>query len=640
MGYEIPTIQGLDLAGIDRAVSQNKLLQMQMEAAKRQDEQATQKQNALKAMMDSLPADQRLLATIAPEKWAERQADPWYGYKFDGGKVYAKVNGVPKLVAGGITLEGMDAPMAPMGGAPMGSSPAPSAAPSVPTAKVPEVFRDAINAHAERTGLDPELLGRTIGAESNFKPNAVSPKGATGLAQVMPGTGRDPGFGVQPMKDSTPDENLRFGADYLKAMSDRYSGNVPVALAAYNWGPGNVDKWLETGADPRKLPAETQAYIAKITGRPFSGLTQTAQTGGTATDAGGGAARPRLFLDENGKPISAGEGLVWAQNSQGQRVAVPAPGSEVRDLTPAEIKARGLTEGTLAQIDGKGKVTVVKEGKDGPINASGLDAAMLNIVLQGDPNTPEYAAAYAHLTQPKPMQTQLPDGTVQMVMVTPSLPPNIRKPAWMEQGGTPAVPTGGAPAAPSQAATMGKPPAQPGAAPQQGNGYTVTPIAGASKDPKFTEGETNAYGFQQRMRTAENTIRDLEGKGYTQPGLKDRAAEAIPVFGHGLTSSDYQQFDSAKRDFITAVLRKESGAAIGRDEYDNEEKKYFPMPGDKPAVIEQKRIARQNAIKAMQAAAQGPMKFYDKGGAAPQSVATSPAGVPPLPPGFQIIGGQ
>lgn len=637
MAYEIPTIHGIDLAGIDRAVTQNKLYQMQMEAAKRQDEQATQKQNALKAMMDSLPADQRLLATIAPEKWAERQADPFYGTKAVGNSLYTMRDGKPVRVAGGITLEGMDTPMAPMGSAPTSGPPAPSAA--VPAAKVPEVFREAIAGHAERTGLDPELFGRVIGAESAGNPNAVSNKGAAGLAQVMPGTGRDPGYGVQPIKDSTPDENLRFGADYLKAMSDRYSGNVPVALAAYNWGPGNVDKWLEAGADPRKLPAETQAYIAKITGRPFSGLTQTAQAGGTATDAGGGAgSRPRLFIDENGKPISAGDGLVWAQNAQGQRVAVPAPGSEVRDLTPAEIKARGLKEGTLAQIDGKGKVTVVKEGRDGPINASGLDAAMLNIVLQGDPGTPEYAAAYAHLTQPKPMQTQLPDGTVQMVMVTPSLPPNIRKPAWMDQGGNqPAA----APAAPSSSPAQPQPatpaPAQQGAGPQQGNGYTVTPITGATRDPKFTEGETNAYGFQQRMRSAENTIRDLEAKGYTQPGLKDRAAEAIPVIGHGLTSSDYQQFDSAKRDFITAVLRKESGAAIGAEEYATEEKKYFPMPGDKPPVIEQKRIARQNAIKAMQAAAQGPMKFYDgrPGAAAPVS-----AGVPPLPPGFEIIGGQ
>lgn len=100
-------------------------------------------------------------------------------------------------------------------------------------------------------------------AESGGNPNAVSPKGAKGLMQLMPGTQRDPGFGVAPAKDDSPAENRRVGQDYMKALYGKY-GDLDTSLAAYNWGPGNVDKWLKAGADPAKLPAETSSYVSKI----------------------------------------------------------------------------------------------------------------------------------------------------------------------------------------------------------------------------------------------------------------------------------------------------------------------------------------------------------------------------------------
>ena len=99
--------------------------------------------------------------------------------------------------------------------------------------------------------------------ESGGNQGAVSPKGARGVMQLMPGTMRDPGFGVTPMRDSSEAENRRVGREYLDAMYRRYGDQV-TALAAYNWGPGNVDKWLKSGADPKKLPAETRSYISKV----------------------------------------------------------------------------------------------------------------------------------------------------------------------------------------------------------------------------------------------------------------------------------------------------------------------------------------------------------------------------------------
>ena len=91
----------------------------------------------------------------------------------------------------------------------------------------------------------------------------TSSAGAKGEMQVLDKTKFNPGFGVEPARANTPDERARVGRDYLKAMVDRY-GEIDRALAAYNWGPGNTDKWIASGADPKKLPAETRGYIDRI----------------------------------------------------------------------------------------------------------------------------------------------------------------------------------------------------------------------------------------------------------------------------------------------------------------------------------------------------------------------------------------
>ena len=91
----------------------------------------------------------------------------------------------------------------------------------------------------------------------------TSLKGAQGEMQVMPRTQRDPGFGVAPARQGSPEDIARVGRDYLKAMVDRY-GNREHALVAYNWGPGNADKWIASGANPAKLPKETRDYVARV----------------------------------------------------------------------------------------------------------------------------------------------------------------------------------------------------------------------------------------------------------------------------------------------------------------------------------------------------------------------------------------
>ncbi len=107
--------------------------------------------------------------------------------------------------------------------------------------------------------VDQNLLNALIRQESGGRNNAVSARGARGLTQVMPATAANPGYGVQPLQNDSPEEYRRFGGDYLGAMLKKYGGNKALALAAYNAGPGAVDK---AGGVPN-IP-ETQNYVKNI----------------------------------------------------------------------------------------------------------------------------------------------------------------------------------------------------------------------------------------------------------------------------------------------------------------------------------------------------------------------------------------
>lgn len=167
----------------------------------------------------------------------------------------------------------------------------------------------------------------------------------------------------------------------------------------------------------------------------------------------------------------------------------------------------------------------------------------------------------------------------------------------------------------------------------------AAPVAGAPGSPligkgtALTDSQGNAAAYGMRMREANDLMNKLESSGTKNTGIiKNTIGSVVGVFpfiGDKLTegvgsmmnplpgllggpNSEQQQLDAARRNFVTAVLRKESGAAISPSEFANEEKKYFPQVGDTDAVLKQKQKSRELAIKAMSIQA-GPGAKYIPG---------------------------
>lgn len=173
--------------------------------------------------------------------------------------------------------------------------PAPAPTPSV--VKVPakhpkENLERMINETAERHRVDPNLVKAVVQAESGYDPFAVSRKGAQGLMQLVPGTATQ--LGVKNVFD--PQQNLDAGVGYLRTLLERYNGDLPKALAAYNAGATSVDRW---GGVPNFR--ETRLYVQKITNSYFRP--------GYNSSVFGGFAKPKIhrMVDDRGRVVFTNE---------------------------------------------------------------------------------------------------------------------------------------------------------------------------------------------------------------------------------------------------------------------------------------------------------------------------------------------
>jgi hypothetical protein len=182
----------------------------------------------------------------------------------------------------------------------------------------------------------------------------------------------------------------------------------------------------------------------------------------------------------------------------------------------------------------------------------------------------------------------------------------------------------------------------------------TAPVAGTplrGKGTALTESQGNATAFGMRMKEANAILEPLEKAGKTNTGLIKGAVSGtvglVPFIGDKLEdasgsifnalpqvlgglSPEQQQVAQARINFITALLRKESGAAIGASEFATAEKNYFPKPGDDAATIAQKQQARKTAIKAMEIQAGPGAKQMGGAGVIPGATANNPLGLPGL----------
>jgi hypothetical protein len=267
------------------------------------------------------------------------------------------------------------------------------------------------------------------------------------------------------------------------------------------------------------------------------------------------------FMELNKPTTTAGPtGIVQIPGLGGPATVVPGTGAAFQ-MTPAQIEANKIAKDRLAFEQGKfawekaNPGFELKEAEDGSI------VGVNKRTLQAFPVTVGGAAPAA----------------------------------------APAMPGGGVPGARLPAPGAG--PAAPGMAPPAA-GAPGVPLMG--KGTALTESQSNATAYGLRMKEANSILEDLAKKGT----LRGANIEATPFIGESLgkvlpsflggTSAAQQQVNQAKSNFITAVLRKESGAVISDSEFEREDRKYFPQVNDNDAVIKQKANARKLAIKAME----------------------------------------
>ena len=255
-------------------------------------------------------------------------------------------------------------------------------------------------------GVSQHHLDATIQTESGGNPNALSPKGAGGVMQVMPGTNTSPGFGVAPAINASEGERSRVGAEYLGKMQERYQ-NPTLASIAYNWGPGNTDKWLASGGDFNKLPKETRDYVSAVTtraavgergqpspaqppaGAPRYGMTNNQQANAKfgeklATDqaemltqshkSAGAASDSLLSINEARKSIAGGSFMGSGAETKlaiAKFINANVPGV---NIDPAKVSNTDYLKSTLGD-------SLLKEAKTLGTNPSNADAARIDNIV-------------------------------------------------------------------------------------------------------------------------------------------------------------------------------------------------------------------------------------------------------------------
>lgn len=359
-------------------------------------------------------------------------------------------------------------------------------------------------------------------------------------------------------------------------------------------GPGAVvtptgDVYIVPGAMAARQAASAATETGKIA--PTTQLEQNKAAIAQATHAANvgvdvqadAAKRARETQELGNRPLSVPDG---------NRVIIPnqQPNSPNFAPVPNALPDPNALQGTPSAAPAQQAGSVLFGGTAGPYHGGSLDAQSMNILQTQDPGSPAYAAAYAQVGAEK----VLADGT----RVRPDMSPYH----------TPTM------APPGVAAPASSAPGQP-AAPVGGENYGAARV---TQGDKMNDGQANAALYSDRMAAANKVISSMED---VQTSSKEHALERVPLAGNYLISDKYQQASQAQRDFVNAVLRRESGAAIASSEFESAQKQYFPQPGDNPATLKQKADNRTLAINGIKRAAGSGYKPADQ----PAAASSAPA---------------
>ena len=188
-----------------------------------------------------------------------------------------------------------------------------------------------IHKYAGLYGVDPSLVRAVMRHESGFNPHAVSPKGAQGLMQLMPGTAAQ--MGVENPFD--PEQNIAGGVGYLRLCLDRFDQSVPLAVAAYNAGPGRVAKSQGVPQIP-----ETQNFVKNVlgtyTGQPAAAVTKANLSNGPPTKPGA-----KMTTRPSSKKVLHAKGKAAAP--EGQAAVDYRPRAKVIEVRYPKIKRVAAT---------------------------------------------------------------------------------------------------------------------------------------------------------------------------------------------------------------------------------------------------------------------------------------------------------
>lgn len=456
------------------------------------------------------------------------------------------------------------------------------------------------------------------------------------FAPPAAGDGQPPGGGVNPnnignvrpvgggpsagfQQPATFDDGVRLAVNNAKAYPQAFNGGQPMTLMQIGakWAPkgdgaNDPTQWARnvasvSGLDPNRPldlndPQTAAAFARGVHGaehgankvQPPEVYARILAGGGPPGLPQGGDPPPRG--DGSGNPIQPAQAQPQAlQPLRGLQIP---PGARVALQGGVPI----VKDGNVLYLDANGrwgaaplpKAAAPKEagaGMGGPFAGNGMDSQARNALVRGanDPafaETPEYAAAFNHLGRP-----HFDAGTGTTIPAEDMS--RWRQPTYSAQGQQ-----GGA----QQGASPGIAPAPQGVpvAPAAPGGITATPVQGLpTKEKPMTEAQARAYGFSQRMETANTLLNDLAIQGTSSKG---RFLEALPGgLGNYAQSSEYQRFEQAKRNFMNSQLRDESGAVIGTSEFMSADKQYFPQPGQatNKELIAQMAENRRQVVEAM-----------------------------------------